>query len=106
MTDWELLQQYVQTRSPDAFAELVRRHSAWVRSAARRLVRDEHLADDVTQAVFLALSQKASGLHQGAALSTWLFSVTRYASAAALRAQSRRQRHSRRPGPARVRKAC
>src|SRR5687767_7417129 len=95
MTDWQLIQQYLQSRSQDAFAELVRRHIGWVRAAALRQVRDAHLADDVAQAVFLALAQQAHRLHEGAALSTWLFQVTRYAASTALRTESRRKRHER-----------
>src|SRR5688500_10933821 len=97
MTDWQLLQQYVRDGSQQAFAEIVRRHISWVRSAAARQVRgDPHLADDVAQAVFLALARQAKRLHEGAALSTWLFQVTRYAASTALRAEARRKRHERR----------
>src|SRR5688572_21480369 len=96
MNDWELLEQYVRSRSQAAFAQLVHRHIGWVRAAAVRQVRgDAHLADDVAQAVFLALAQQAARLHPGVALSTWLFKVTRYASSTALRAESRRRRHER-----------
>src|SRR5687767_1223169 len=98
MTDWQLIQQYLQSRSQDAFAELVRRHIGWVRAAAMRQVRDAHLADDVAQAVFLALAQQAHRLDERAALSTWLFQVTRYAAATAIRAESRRSRHERQAG--------
>lgn len=96
MNDWDLLRQYVETRSQPAFAELVARHSAWIRSSARRQLRDVHLADDVMQAVFVALDRQAHKLSaERGALSTWLFQVTRYASRAALRSESRRQRHER-----------
>jgi RNA polymerase sigma factor (sigma-70 family) len=95
MTDRQLLEQYRERKSQEAFGELVRRHIGWVRSAALRQVRDAHLADDVAQAVFLALARQAHRLHDGAALSTWLFQVTRYAASAALRGESRRRRHER-----------
>ena len=95
MDDRQLLEQYVRERSQPAFAELVRRHMGWVRAAAQRQVRDTHLADDVAQAVFLALARQAHRLHAGGALSTWLFQVTRYASSAALRGEARRRRHER-----------
>lgn len=39
MSDWELLQDYVKTRSEAAFAELVQRHIDWAFSVAVRRVR-------------------------------------------------------------------
>jgi RNA polymerase sigma factor (sigma-70 family) len=93
-SDSSLLQEYSTHRSQDAFTELVSRHSDWVYSAALRMVRDRHLAEDVAQAVFLVLADKAGKL-SAIPLHRWLFKVTRYASANALRARSRRDKHER-----------
>ena len=57
LTDQQLLRDYSGHRSEAAFAELVRRHVDFVYSAALRMVRDSHLAQDVTQGVFVALAQ-------------------------------------------------
>ena len=95
MDDRELLRQYVQDRSQQAFKELVDRHVNLVYSAALRQVRgDRHLADDVTQAVFLILSQKArqGNLPAKTVLAGWLFNTARYAAANALKEQARRAR--------------
>ena len=62
LTDQQLLRDYAGRRSEAAFAELVRRHVDLVHSAAVRMVRDTHLAEDVTQAVFVALAQNARQL--------------------------------------------
>ncbi len=59
MGDWELLQEYAKHRSESAFAELVQRHLNWVHSSALRQVSDSHLAQDVTQSVFILLARKA-----------------------------------------------
>lgn len=72
MNDWKLLQEFVEDRSETAFATLVRRHVDLVHAAALRQVRVPHLAEDVTQAVFLLLARKASGLSSGVILPAWL----------------------------------
>jgi RNA polymerase sigma factor (sigma-70 family) len=93
-SDSSLLQEFAAHRSQEAFTELVGRHSDWVYSAAARMVRDPHLAEDVAQAVFLVLAGKAAKL--GAVpLHRWLFKVTRYASANAIRARTRRDKYER-----------
>ena len=90
--DWVLLQQYVEEDSQDAFAELVRRHAGLVHASALRRV-GQGLADDVTQAVFTVLAQKAPRLRRRNAksLAGWLFRATRLAASQALRSERRRK---------------
>jgi RNA polymerase sigma factor (sigma-70 family) len=73
MDDLELLKAYVERQDQEAFAELVRRHGRWLYSAARRQLGDGHLAEDVTQAVFVLLARRAGGLRGYRRLSGWLF---------------------------------
>jgi RNA polymerase sigma factor (sigma-70 family) len=89
-----LLREYAARRSQEAFNELVSRHSGWVYSAALRCVRDAHVAEDVAQAVFIVMANKAGSLGE-APLHRWLFKVTRYAAANAIRARARRDKYER-----------
>jgi RNA polymerase sigma factor (sigma-70 family) len=91
-----LLRQYAHERSQQAFAELVRLYVDMVYAAARRQVRDSTLADDVTQAVFIILAQKAASIPTERPLSAWLLRTTSYCASNARRTREHRQFHERR----------
>src|SRR5450759_961206 len=90
--DLTLLQAYARQNSEAAFAALVTRHVNLVYSVARRSVRDPHLAEEITQAVFIILARKAESLGPQTILPGWLCRTARYAGANALTIQRRRQR--------------
>ncbi len=90
-TDQQLLRAYVEQRSEPAFAELVRRHLDFVYSAARRMVCDSHLAEDVAQGVFLALAKNAPQLMDHPVLSGWLHRTAQNIAAQTVRADVRRR---------------
>src|ERR1041385_171914 len=89
--DMALVREFAASRSEPAFAALVKRHIGLVHSAAMRQVGDEHLAEEIAQAVFILLARKAPSLKPKTVLSVWLYRATRYAAANARRARSRRQ---------------
>ena len=91
LTDQRLLQDYAEHRSEAAFAELVRRHVDLVYSAAVRMVCDGHLAEDVTQRVFMALARNAARLAGQPVLSGWLHRTARNLAAETVRADVRRR---------------
>lgn len=91
LTDQQLLRDYTERRSESAFAELVHRHVDLVYSAAFRMVRDSHLAEDVTQGAFVALAQNARQLTDRQVLSGWLHRTARNLAANIVRSDVRRR---------------
>jgi RNA polymerase sigma factor (sigma-70 family) len=89
--DMTLLREYAGRDSEEAFAALVSRHVNLVYSVALRQVRDPHLAEEITQAVFIILARKAKSLGPKTILSGWLCRTARYVSANALTMQRRRE---------------
>jgi RNA polymerase sigma factor (sigma-70 family) len=90
-TDSQLLKAYVDRRLEAAFNELVNRHVGLVFSAAIRMVRDPHLAEDVTQGVFIALARQASELVERATLAGWLHRTAQNIAAQTVRTIERRR---------------
>src|SRR5436305_393184 len=99
MDDLNLLAEYVATGSHAAFERVVGTHINLVYSAARRQLSDRHLAEDVTQAVFVVLARKAPSLiERQYPLAGWLLSATHYAARDAMKLAARRRRHERSAG--------
>jgi len=80
LDDAELLSRYVLQRSEEAFTTLVERHVSLVYSSALRQVRDPHLAEEITQAVFVILARKAGSLRRETILAGWMCSTARFAA--------------------------
>src|SRR5262245_24126644 len=94
--DRRLLREYVETGSREALQDLIQRQVALVYSAARRQVCDANLAEEVTQAAFLVLTQKARTIRDGEAVGGWLLSVTRCIVVTEMRKRAIKKKHEER----------
>src|SRR3954464_698005 len=88
--DMDLLRQYAQRNSDEAFATLVARHVNMVYSAALRKTGNPHAAEEITQAVFVILAKKAGSLRNETILPGWLYQTARLTAANFLRNEIRR----------------
>jgi RNA polymerase sigma factor (sigma-70 family) len=93
LADQELLERFTSRRDEAAFAALVRRHGPMVFRLCRRILHNEHDAEDAFQATFLALSRKAGLLRPRASLGGWLHDVAYRIAQKARIASARRARH-------------
>jgi RNA polymerase sigma factor (sigma-70 family) len=90
-SDMELLRDYKQQGSEEAFALLVQRHINLVYSTALRHTQISAHAEEITRAVFVILARKAASLRPDTVLEAWLYETTRLASLNFLRGERRRQ---------------
>ncbi len=92
-TDKELIERYAEAGDDLAFAELVARYSPMVYRVCRRLLGNEHDAEDASQGAFVVLARKAAQLREDGRLNGWLHRVARLVALEALRKRAARERH-------------
>ena len=87
LSEWQLLERYLDHRDELAFEALVGRHGPMVLGVCRRMLGgDSADADDAFQATFLVLVRRARQLGPRDAIGPWLYGV---AARVSLRARSR-----------------
>jgi RNA polymerase sigma-70 factor (ECF subfamily) len=69
----------------NAFEELINRHERRVYSLARRILRHEHDAEDVTQQTLLSAVEHLPEFREEASFSTWLMRIATHAALKVLR---------------------
>jgi RNA polymerase sigma factor (sigma-70 family) len=87
-TDRQLLQAFAQRHDEAAFARVVGRHGPLVLGICRRILRNQHDAEDAFQATFLVLARKASSIRWQESVAGWLYET---AWRIAVRAVTQRQ---------------
>jgi RNA polymerase sigma-70 factor, ECF subfamily len=93
MDDAELVSQ-VRAGEQSAFAELIRRHHAWVIGLCAAALGDKSAADDAAQEVFLKAYQSLPKFQGGSSFSTWLHRIAANHCLDLLRRRSRRPTES------------
>ena len=88
--DMELLHEYADSGSEEAFSSLVARHINLVYSVALRRLGKPDQAQEICQAVFIILAKKAGSLPKNTVLSGWLYETARLTAANYLRGEIRR----------------
>jgi RNA polymerase sigma factor (sigma-70 family) len=91
LSDIDLLDAYASSHSEEAFGELVTRHVDFIYSAAVRQLRNSHLAEEATQAAFIALARKAGRLQRRTAIAGWLYRAVHFAALNLQRSEARRK---------------
>src|SRR5262245_58279555 len=91
LSDAQLLARFITAQDQAAFAALLRRHGGMVLGVARRVVGHVQDAEDVFQATFLILAQKANSVARSESVGTWLYQVAYRAALRARASNTRRQ---------------
>lgn len=91
MNGTDLLAEFRERRSEEAFRELVLRYTNLVFSVAKRRVSNASLAEEITQIVFIRLAKAAPKLPGDAALAAWLHRTAVHASIDLWRSEIRRR---------------
>src|SRR5215469_15021140 len=74
-TDGQLLGWFVEQHDELAIEALVRRHGTMVMGVCRRILHNEHDAEDAFQATFLVLVRKAASIVPRERIANWLYGV-------------------------------
>jgi RNA polymerase sigma factor (sigma-70 family) len=90
--DIDLIRNYAAYQSEWAFETIVSRYVNLVYSSAIRQVGDPHLAEEVTQAVFITLARKAGSFGPDTVLPSWLHRTACFIARDALKTRNRRLR--------------
>lgn len=95
LIDQQLLHLYLDDRSQDAFAELLRRHQRMVWNVCRDALPCREDAEDAFQATFVVLARKAGSIRKHDSLASWLHGVAHRVALRARRDAARRQARDR-----------
>ncbi len=76
MRDLEVINSYLQTQASMCFSLLYNRYAPKIFSKCLAILKDEMLAEDATQEIFMKIFLNLSRFEEKAKFSTWIFSIT------------------------------
>src|SRR5580700_1545754 len=94
--DRELLERFLANQDEAAYLALLSRHGPMVLRVCRRVLSNEHDAEDAFQATFLILARKARTIRRHNALASWLHGVARRVALQSRSQVNRRRQHEER----------
>ena len=75
LKDEDRLVDAILRREPGSFEQLVRRYGARLLATGRRILKDDHLAEDCVQETFIKAFDKLDTFEGRSGLGTWLHSI-------------------------------
>jgi len=72
--DAELV-KLIQDGSETAFAQLIKKHQQGIYHFVRKMINDEHEAEDITQEIFVRVYRKINAFRFESKFTTWLYRV-------------------------------
>lgn len=91
-TDGHLLDRFLSRREEYAFELLLRRHGPMVLGVCRRILGNDHDAEDAFQATFLVFVRRGDRIRPRSQVGSWLYGVACRTALAARRSAARRRR--------------
>ncbi len=99
LPDRELLGQFIAGHDPTTFAALVSRHGPMIFHLCRRILRNDHDAEEIFQATFLVLARRAEAVRRHESVGGWLYGVARRLASKARATAARRLARERSSSP-------
>lgn len=75
-TDIEVIEEYLRTKDPQHFSTLYHRYAPKVFSKCLSLLKEEHLARDAVQDIFIKIFLNLGHFAAQSKFSTWVYSIT------------------------------
>lgn len=76
MRDFDVINSYLKTQASMCFSLLYNRYAPKIFSKCLAILKDEMLAEDATQEIFMKIFLNLSRFEEKAKFSTWIYSIT------------------------------